>query len=246
MKVFDVLNKKEYDIDITHFNTPHPAKWSDVLLEVIYRDYIEDNDIILDVFGGTGKIGKLKEYGCENIFISQEIEEEWALQGVNSEIDFCFIADATSSNHYEKYTELGVNFIITSPAYGNRMADKHEAKDGSKRYTYKHLINRKLHDNNSGGYRFYGAHKRNKYHIIHEATWLNCYNMLPQGGKFLLNCSNYLVKGVEILVTEWHIDLLKRIGFTLIEEQMVKTPRLRVGQNSDKRVIGERLCLFKK
>ena len=34
--------------------------------------------------------------------------------------------------------------IVTSPCYGNRMADHHDAKDSSRRITYKHKLGRDM------------------------------------------------------------------------------------------------------
>ena len=48
------------------------------------------------------------------------------------------------------YPDVTFDAICTSPTYGNRMADHHEARDGSPRDTYRHVLGRPLTPGNSG------------------------------------------------------------------------------------------------
>ena len=102
----------------------NPAKFSDSIISEISTQLLrrkgDDVITVLDPFGGSGKIGLIKEkVDCE--IICNDLEEEWN-EG-KYDIDEWHHCDS-------EFLELGrkVDFIITSPTYGNRMADHHNAK----------------------------------------------------------------------------------------------------------------------
>ena len=102
-------------------NRPHPAKYSDPLLPVLSK---YSYGTVLDIMGGIGKAGLLKKYNKEIAkVIINELEPEWANQAVYYGVDEIIIGDA-------RVLELQVDCIVTSPPYGNRMADNFKA--GSK------------------------------------------------------------------------------------------------------------------
>ena len=83
--------------------------------------------------------------------------------------------------------------ICTSPTYGNRMADSHDAKDGSSRNTYTHKLGRKLDVNNSGKMQW-----GNEYKKLHTKAWNECFRVLKNDGVFILNFKNHIKKGKEV------------------------------------------------
>lgn len=65
------------------------------------------------------------------------------------------------------YKDTFFDAICVSPVYGNRVSDSHNAKDGSKRVTYTHMLGRKLTDGNTGclqwGEKYKQAHQEEHY-----------------------------------------------------------------------------------
>jgi tRNA G10 N-methylase Trm11 len=129
--------------------------------------------------------------------------------------------------------------IATSPTYGNRMADHHNARDGSHRITYRHLLGRPLHPENTGELQW-GA----KYQEKHLAIWQECRRVLAPGGIFLLNISDHVRAGKVVPVVDWHIAAMRSVGFRLPRRWAVETLRLRYGANSDQRVTHEYVLKF--
>lgn len=220
--------------------TRHPAKYSkdfvqkfyELLINHLNRPWTYDEPLVLDPFAGVGLIHMLRPTFTT---VGVEIEPEWAEQ---SEYTYC--ADSTSLPEY--WTNM-FQAIITSPTYGNRMADHHDARDKSKRNTYKHALGRDLHHNNTGMYQW----NQNSYHDLHHKVYAECNRVLEPGGVFLLNISDHIRKGERQKVSEWHANILQNLyGFKLLETHNVLTPRLREGANADLRVDTEQIYVLRK
>jgi tRNA G10 N-methylase Trm11 len=206
----------------------HPAKYTDVLLPVfesILNAY--KCKLVLDPFAGTGKIHSLP---FETVGV--EIEPEWAKLNKKT-----ICADAT----YLPFNTYTFDAVCTSPTYGNRMADHHNAKDNSKRLTYTHVLGRQLHKNNTGKMQW-----GEQYRSVHLKAWQEVNRVLKPSGIFILNVSDHIRKGEVQLVTDFHIKSILNEGFDLIEHQKIVTPRLGFGQNRTKRVNYESIITFKK
>jgi len=63
---------------------------------------------------------------------------------------------------------------------------------------------------------------------------------------FVLNVSNHIRAGVEQQVVQWHCATVRTIGFELSVGRLVKTQRMRYGQNGKARVEGEWVLLFRR
>ena len=206
----------------------HPAKYTEVLLPVfekILRKY--ECEEVLDCFAGTGKIHKLP-FTTTGL----EIEGEWAIQSENT-----IIGDATQMPFPDNYFCA----VCTSPTYGNRMADCHNAKDGSSRNTYTHKLGRQLSDTNTGKMQW-----GNSYRDIHEKAWSECYRVLKVGGILILNFKNHIRKGVEVDVFGWHVNTLLDKGFVLRTVEQVEVNGNGFGQNGNARVPFEYVATFEK
>lgn len=213
----------------------HPATYSEQFIP-IFAEKLQGCNRVLDPFGGTGKIAKIKELGFTGEVWVNEIEKDWLLPN-KFNADVCLFEDA-------EYLHCPDNFfdaICTSPTYGNRMADHHNAKDGSKRNTYTHCIGRELDSENTGrmqwGRNYCEKHQRIYQHIV---------PMLKPDGLFVLNISNHIRKGEEIDVTSFHMKALAFNGLVLTETIEVPVQRLKFGANSDKRVPYEYILTFRK
>ena len=214
---------------------PHPAKFSDVILETIYP-IVKDCKRILDPFAGVGKITHLKDMGYKGEIWCNEIEPEWAQQIENA--DGVIIDDVLDMSWAPNEC---VDAIATSPCYGTRMSDHYNAKDNSKRFNYRQCLGRPLHINNAGRLQF-----GNKYCDFHEDAYEECKRILCNDGLFVLNISDHIRKSKQIAVSAWHCNTLITLGFQLLQAIKVKTPKMRYGQNANKRVSYEWVVVFKK
>lgn len=219
-------------------NIGHPAKYTDSFLP-IFSDIVKEfkANIILDIFGGTGKIGWIKEANEGVYVISNEIEREWAEQAWDNGVDISLIGDATSLD----IKDTSIDAIITSPTYGNRMADSHEAKDGSRRNTYTHKIGRKLSEKNTGAMQW-----GEKYKSLHLSAYKEAFRVLTTGGIIVINMKNHIRNGKEVDVTEFHKSALIETGFDLCREIKVEVKGNGFGANSHLRVPYESILVFKK
>jgi tRNA G10 N-methylase Trm11 len=182
---------------------------------------------ILDPFAGTGKVHALP-YPTVGV----ELEPEWATMHPDtimaSALDMPF-----SNNHFDA--------VVTSPCYGNRMADHHEAKDTSRRNTYRHALGRALHEDNAGQLQW-----GDKYRQFHKRAWAEVNRVTRLGGLLILNISDHIRKGALVPVTAWHFDHLIHNGWAYREREQIATPRLRQGANHALRCDVESIMLFVK
>lgn len=205
---------------------PHPAKFSEAL-----EPSLMSRGLVLDPFAGTGRVGRV----VTGTAIGVELEMEWARQGrehgtlmvVGNSVSLPFKGNAFDA-------------IVTSPTYGNRMADHHNAKDGSRRRTYKHQLGRNLTDGNTGQ-----MHWGEEYRKVHRRVYAECIRVLKPGGAFVLNISDYIKDGEIVAVSEWHTRTLMGLGLEYSENIDIKTPRMRFGANR-KRVPYEHIRRFSK
>ncbi len=211
----------------------HPAVYSNNFIE-IFSKLLQGRKNVLDPFAGTGKIALIKDYGFKGEIYCNEIEPDYS-ELENYPVDKWFYADA------EHLDVVDIDAICTSPTYGNRMADHHEAKDNSKRITYRHCLGKPLKEGNTGKMQ-YGDIYRNK----HISIYKNLYRILNNEGIFILNISNHIRKGEEIDVVNFHKSVLEEIGFSFSHQISVETKRMRFGKNSEKRVKYEYILVFEK
>jgi SAM-dependent methyltransferase len=215
----------------------HPARYSTVLLPH-FAEALQGFPRVLDPFAGTGRIHLLRQYeagigdGEKFITIGVEIEPEWAHMHPNT-----YVGNALAL----QFDNESFDAICTSPTYGNRFADKHNAQDGSERRTYTHDLGRQLHAMNSGGMQW-----SDKYRAFHEAAWRESIRVLKPGGRFVLNIKDHIRKGERQHVAGWHVTTLCRLGLLLLKHDNVNTPGMRNGANNDKRVGEEIVYTFSK
>ena len=215
--------------------TKHPAKYSDQFLP-IFAELLAGRERVLDPFGGTGKIGAIKGYGFGGVVFANEIEREWLEPNLHN-CDVCTFEDAEILAYPPEFFDA----VCTSPTYGNRMADHHNAKDGSRRNTYTHCLGKQLQSGNTGkmqwGEEYKEKHRRIYAHIV---------ELLKPNGIFILNISNHIRAGKEIDVTQFHIDALQECGLTVESIRTVGVQRLKYGANAEKRVPHESIIVLKK
>jgi hypothetical protein len=223
----------------------HPAKYSPPILRVIETILLAeslkcDHEItVFDCFGGTGLIHSLSMPG----FIRTEaieIEPEWAMAHPWTRVGNALHVDAPDE-HYD--------VICTSPTYGNRMADHHEAKDDSKRLTYRHQLGRMPHEDSSAilpwGPKYWDFHKR---------VWVEQSRILRPGGLFILNAKDFYrtrkIKGTKVVelveVVTWHMEALLALGFKVENTTPVPVRGMKMGANHKRRVPYEMVVEMRK
>ena len=205
----------------------HPAAFPEAILKVIDR-LLGDAVRVLDPFAGTGRIHELDHRDTVGV----EIEAEWADLHPRT-----IVGDALAL----PFDDASYDAIATSPTYGNRMADHHEARDDSHRNTYRHVLGRPLSEGNSGRLQW-GP----EYCDFHTRAWTEAVRVLRPGGRFVLNISDHIRRGRKEHVAGWHVSVIAGLGLHLVEVVTVDTPRLRFGANRFLRAEGEQVALFTK
>lgn len=213
----------------------HPATFSEVILAKI-RTLLDGEGVrcILDPFAGVGTIHQLAS--DERRTIGIELEREWADTHADT-----ICGDAR--NLLSLTEGVAVDAVVTSPAYGNRMADKHNARDESDRMTYKHRLGRDLTDGNAGGMQW-----GEDYRALHADVWTAAASKLIPGGVFVLNVKDHIRNNRRQYVSAWHVSFLEReCGLRLdATEEVVDAGLRHAGENVDKRIGVEMVYRFRK
>jgi tRNA G10 N-methylase Trm11 len=212
----------------------HPATYTNVFIPK-FAELLINCENVLDPFGGIGKLALIKEYGFKGHVICNELEPEWAK--INKyNVDEWHIGDAAKMS-WAKCNSIDA--ICTSPTYGNRMADHYNAKDDSRRITYRHYLGRPLNEENTGKMQW-----GNKYRQKHIEIYKECFRVLKRNGLMIVNISNHIRKGEVVNVVDWHKETLIDLGLKLIDKIKLETPRMRFGENFKTRVECEYILVF--
>lgn len=243
----------------------HPAKFSPEVMDAIgqiTRRRVKKGEAVIDGFAGTGRIHRLGEtWGWHTTGI--EIEPEWANMDPRT-----IVGDATRL----PFADGSFAAYITSPCYGNRMADHHDAKERCKpcdgvgliggetcskcwgrgfrvykRNTYKHTLGRLTEDGSVDD-----LHPRNTgamqwgddYRAMHALAWSEATRVTQRW--LILNISDHYRKGDLVPVTAWHVERLELLGWTEKERIEVRTQRNREGANGDLRAEFESVIAFRR
>jgi SAM-dependent methyltransferase len=229
------------DIDRTLRSRPHPAQFTDSIIEhfaVIVGEYSDGRPRVrvLAPFAGVGGIHKIPELlhtaDIQVDIVGVEIEPAWACAHGCTLVGNALALPFTSDSF---------DFVMTSPSYGNRMADHHNARDGSKRITYRHYYGEDLHEDNSGTLQW-----SHEYREFHHKAWAEALRVLKPGGLFIVNVSNHIRRGVVQKVVEWHMADLLTLGLGIEYVKPLHTPRMRQGANAHLRVDFEHILVMRK
>jgi hypothetical protein len=111
----------------------------------------------------------------------------------------------------------------------------------SRRYTYRHALQRPLSERNAGQMQWGDA-----YRTLHREAWAEAFRVLVPGGVMLLNVKNHVRGGVEQYVTEWHAETLRTVGLRVLQIAPITAPGLRHGENSSLRCKFEHVIVARK
>jgi tRNA G10 N-methylase Trm11 len=215
--------------DLPTAQPAHPARYTDALL-LTMAQMLQGSTRILDPFGGTGKVFLLNAWLPAAQIEAVEIEPEWAEKHPRTTL-----GNALALPWEDDYFDA----VCTSPTYGNRMADHHNAADASARRTYTHTLGRTLHPDNAGAMDW-----GDRYRTFHVAAWTEARRVLSVGGRFVLNIKDHIRAGERQHVTAWHVDTLMALGFAELRHERINTPSHRYGANSEARMEYESIILF--
>lgn len=210
----------------------HPAKYTAAIADSFERlllAYVPPPAIVVDPFAGTGfLLDRLFERGYAPFGI--ELEPEWA-----------------ASKHVARGTALALPFedgyadaVITSPTYGNRMADKDLRP--SVAGTYAKGLGR-LASEGSSCHLQWGP----EYRAFHVEALDEIERVLRPGGLFLLNMKNHYRAKEEVdVVGWWWNEVADRGTFRRLVSIFVATPGNRRGANAEARAEGEYVGVFQR
>jgi tRNA G10 N-methylase Trm11 len=224
----DGLALRNQSDEITRRAPLHPAKFSDTALDAANAVLGADPDLrVLDPFAGVGSVHHLP-YRT----VGLEIEPEWAAAHSGT-----LVGDAKAL----PFGDGTFDAAVTSPCYGNRMADHHEARDASIRHTYRHCLGRPLSDGSAGSLQWGDA-----YRELHHRAWGEVYRVLRPDGLCLVVVSDHVRKGLRQRVVDWHVQALLDAGFSVDQVLGLPAHRLRHGANALVRVVDEKLLVVRR
>ena len=212
--------------------TSHPATYTPSILDAIAAVLAEHLPAepnppaprVFDPFAGVGKgPDHLAALGYDAT--GMDLEPEWAAASPR-------VAQGNALDPDAWPAELDA--VVTSPAYGNRMADGYDGRDGSRRHTYRTALGRPL-STGSGAALQWG----DEYRQLHAAVWALAVGALRPGGLLVVNVKNHVRRGQLVRVTEWHLSTLLGLGLDLVATTPVRTPGQRYGANGAARVDHE-------
>lgn len=251
----------------------HPAVFPSYVIELaaeaIWPDLVparRRDCLVLDPFAGVGGVHALRDVGPINgrriETVGVELMPKWAHAHPAT-----LVGDATQ---LPQSWSARFDAVVTSPCYGNRMADHHENNDackmcegagylrgrvlcptckGSKlshRRSYRHYYGDTFWDDapreSNAGAMAWG----DEYRALHEAAWREVLRVLRPGGRFVLNVKDHVRGGRRVRVARWHHDTCRALGFVDLWRWDVPLDGYGFGQNRAARVSSEQLYVMEK
>lgn len=222
----------------------HPAKFSDPIVSTLDRLVRAEAKRlgrpvrVLDPFAGTGRIHRLARPGVVTT-VGVEIEPEWSSMHPDT---ICADSIAWMAERARRGGSGRFDIIATSPCYGNRFADHHEARDGSTRHGYRFALGR-MPTEGSASVMPWGP----RYWAFHSEAYRAMRSVLVADGLLLLNVSDFQRGKVDVHAVEWHHGAAYGAGFTQGgRPRWIETRRHRHGENHDARATHEAILYLRR
>ena len=216
----------------------HPATFSRQLYPYLIAE-MAGLGSVLDPLAGTGKIHEIAELAGVHTSIGMELEPEWANVDLFPRFPrIQVVGDSLAMLRGWKMVGEQVDAVVTSCCYGNRMGDHHNAKDGSRRNTYKHRLGRDLTEGSSAGMQW-----GKDYQWFHLKLWNETTQIT---NRIILNVKDHVRKGEVQPVSEWHRATIESLGFETVRDHHIVCPGNRHGANGKARVEFEHLYVFER
>lgn len=220
----------------------HDATYSETVLtalgEVIQTelDRLGRGVRVLDPMAGIGKIHRLASKAV--VTYGVEVEPEWAAAHKRTRL-----GDAL---HMPRAWGGRFDLTITSPDYGNRMADDFESRDnGFARKGYRWSLGRKLSPASivsAWGPEYRSSHAALLREMI-RVTRPAFTGGDHLGGLIVINASDHVRDGELIEVVEWYRQALDELDCTIEQDIPVSTSRMGYGANRTLRAKVERILV---
>lgn len=207
----------------------HPARFTAAHIRALV-DALSGFHRVLDPFAGVGTIHRLRSYGHATVGV--ELEPEWAGQRPGTVVGNALALP---------FADQCFDAVATSPAYGNRMADHHDAGDASARHTYRHYLGRPLHPASSAMLQWGAA-----YRAFHVGAWAEASRVVRPAGRFVLNIKDHVRDGQLVRVTDWHLECLERLGWRVVNRWELHGAGLPHGENYDRRAGVEHIVALER
>lgn len=234
-------------------NPKHPAAYSKTIVEVLdglvraEQRRLGRPITVFDPMAGVGRIHRLAREGKIETF-GMELEPSWAAcherTACGDSIAWMGHELMADQNwHYKSHPQVtGIappfDVIASSPPYGNRFSDSHDAQDGSRRRSYAHDLaaeGYEIHPDNAGTLPW-GP----RYWTVLSRLYRALPNVLADGGLVLWNVSDFVKDKALVPAVMWHRGALNGVGF--YEDQrprLVETERMSYGENREARAPSE-------
>jgi len=209
-------------------NHNHPCQFSEGIIAdaAAFLD-LDAPLVVLDPQAGLNNLAIwAAEHAPAWTVVGTEIEREWADAHANT-----WHADSTDANQLRDAIGLATNgarvdvdAVITSPAYGNRMADQYipPDSDDSTRMGYAISLGRQCSPG-SGASISWGSTGA-KYKALHAKLWDAVGEVLAPDGALIVNVKDHMTKLAKtrtreagtyrLPVTAWHVSHLMEAGHT--------------------------------
>jgi SAM-dependent methyltransferase len=245
----------------------HPAPFPDAVIELAREAIVSPTAQwselrVLDPFAGVGGVHKLASPYIHTVGV--ELMPKWAVAHRDT-----IVGDAT-----QLPADWAATFdaVVTSPCYGNRMADHHNASDPcsrcdgdgiephkaftvctkckgsglSHRRSYRHYYGDDFLTSVPLGVNAGVMAWGDEYRELHAKAWAEVERVLRPGGRFVLNVKDHIRNGKRVHVARWHRRTVLALGFEELWRWDIPLDGYGYGANRDARVPTEQVYVFER